>query len=100
MPKIHKVRIETTNADVNVEKQGVYSEEKYEKHTNVEYKQFNPTLQDIRKIAIKSTMKLPINNANKQVLVKLNKQVLVSPEFLELWEKVKYKTKYRFKLDE
>ena len=45
-------------------------------------------------------MKLPINNANKQVLVKLNKQVLVSPEFLELWEKVKYKTKYRFKLDE
>ena len=51
-------------------------------------------------ISLKSTMKLPINNANKQVVVKLNKQVLVSPEFLELWEKIKYKTKYRFKLDE
>ena len=61
---------------------------------------FENAKNNINNIVIKSTMKLPINNANKQVLVKLNKQVLVSPEFLELWEKVKYKTKYRFKLDE
>ena len=58
MPTIYKVRIVTKNADINVEKQGVYSEEKYETHTNVEYKQFNPTLQDIRKIAIQSKTNL------------------------------------------
>lgn len=61
---------------------------------------FENAKNNINNIVLKSTMKLPINNANKQVVVKLNKQVLVSPEFLELWEKVKYKTKYRFKLDE
>ena len=61
---------------------------------------FENAKNNINNIVLKSTMKLPINNANNQVVVKLNKQVLVSPEFLELWEKVKYKTKYRFKLDE
>lgn len=61
---------------------------------------FENAKNNIQNIVLKSTMKLPINNANKQVVVKLNKQVLVSPEFLELWEKVKYKTKYRFKIDE
>lgn len=61
---------------------------------------FENAKNNINNIVLKSTMKLPINNANKQVVVKLNKQVLVNPEFLELWEKIKYKTKYRFKLDE
>ncbi|WP_250278600.1 restriction endonuclease [[Clostridium] colinum] len=61
---------------------------------------FENAKDNINNIVLKSTIKLPINNANKQVVVKLNKQVLVSPDFLELWEKIKYKTKYRFKLDE
>ncbi len=61
---------------------------------------FQNAKNDIQNIVLKSAIKLPINNANKQVLVKLKKQVLISPEFLELWEKIKYKTKYRFKLDE
>lgn len=61
---------------------------------------FESAKNDINNIILKSSMKLPINNSNKEVVVKLNKQVLVSEEFLELWEKVKYKTKYRFKLDE
>ena len=61
---------------------------------------FENVKNNISNVVLKSTMKLPINNANKQVVVKLNKQVLVSPDFLELWEKIKYKTKYRFKLDE
>lgn len=61
---------------------------------------FESAKNHINNIILKSSMKLPINNSNKEVVVKLNKQVLVSEEFLELWEKVKYKTKYRFKLDE
>lgn len=61
---------------------------------------FENVKNNISNVVLKSTIKLPINNANKQVVVKLNKQVLVSQDFLELWEKIKYKTKYRFKLDE
>jgi type III restriction enzyme len=37
-------------------------------------------------------------NEDKQV-VKINKQVLLSPEFKELWDKVKYKTTYSVKFD-
>ena len=53
MPKINKVRIETKNVDIDITKDGVYSEEKYEKFTNIE-KIFKPTMQDIKNIAIKS----------------------------------------------
>ncbi len=42
------------NANIDIKKDGVYSEEQFEQFTNVEYKQFNPTIQDIRKIAIQS----------------------------------------------
>lgn len=37
-------------------------------------------------------------NEDKQV-VKINKQVLLSPEFKELWDKVKYKTTYSVRFD-
>ena len=61
---------------------------------------FENARENIVNIVLKSNLKLPISNDNKRVKVKLNKQVLVSKEFLELWDKVKYKTKYRFKLNE
>src|SRR5690606_15558401 len=37
-------------------------------------------------------------NEDKQV-VKINKHVLLSPEFKELWDKVKYKTTYSVRFD-
>lgn len=57
---------------------------------------FSQAREQIQNIILNSNVKLNIVNANKQVIVKLNKQVLISPEFLELWEKIKFKTKYRF----
>jgi type III restriction enzyme len=37
-------------------------------------------------------------NEDKQV-VKINKQILLSPEFKELWDKIKYKTTYSVRFD-
>ena len=33
------------------------------------------------------------------MVVRLNKQVMLSPEFLELWSKIKQKTAYRVSID-
>ena len=41
----------------------------------------------------------PIRDASKDVVVRLNKQVIVSPEFMELWKKIKQKTAYRVDID-
>ncbi|MFI1589607.1 type III restriction-modification system endonuclease [Streptomyces halstedii] len=38
---------------------------------------------------------LPIKNADKKKTVKTRKAVLDSPEFKELWERIKYRTTYR-----
>ncbi|MBP3925060.1 DEAD/DEAH box helicase family protein [bacterium] len=40
-----------------------------------------------------------IRDANKEVSVKLKKEVLISPEFRELWDKIKQKTTYRVQID-
>ena len=56
MPKIHKIRIVTKNANISIKKDGVYSEEQFEQFTNVEYKQFNPTLENLWEIAEKSSV--------------------------------------------
>lgn len=41
-----------------------------------------------------------IRDASKDVVVKLKKQAIVSPEFMELWNKIKQKTTYRVQFDE
>lgn len=41
----------------------------------------------------------PIRDASRDVMVRLNKQVLLSPEFMELWDKIKQKTVYRVQVD-
>ena len=41
----------------------------------------------------------PIRDASRDVVVRLNKQVILSPEFLELWNKIKQKTAYRVNID-
>lgn len=40
-----------------------------------------------------------IRDANKEVTVKLKKQAILSPEFKELWDKIKQKTTYRINID-
>lgn len=40
-----------------------------------------------------------LRDANKEVTVKLKKQALISPEFRELWDKIKQKTTYRVNFD-
>ena len=43
--------------------------------------------------------KPPLRDASREVVVRLNKQVLISPEFRELWDKIKQKTTYRVRFD-
>ena len=40
-----------------------------------------------------------VRDASRDVVVKLNKQVMLSPEFMELWGKIKQKTTYRVHID-
>lgn len=47
----------------------------------------------------KADSKPPIRNASRDVVVKLKKQVVLSPEFMELWSKIKHKTTYRVAID-
>lgn len=42
---------------------------------------------------------LEIHDANKKERVKRNSKVFYSPEFFELWDKIKYKTRYELKFD-
>jgi|LSQX01.3.fsa_nt_gb type III restriction enzyme len=47
----------------------------------------------------KSDTRPPIRDASRDVVVRLNKQVMLSPEFHELWGKIKQKTTYRVRID-
>lgn len=49
---------------------------------------------------IKNTQKrLPILNRGDRTKIELNKQVYLSPEFKDLWDRIKYKTIYRLNFD-
>lgn len=41
----------------------------------------------------------PIRDASRDVVVRLNKKAILSPEFMELWDKIKQKTTYRVQID-
>jgi len=41
----------------------------------------------------------PIRDATREVTVHLKKQAILSPEFVELWDKIKQKTTYRVQID-
>ena len=47
----------------------------------------------------KADNKPVIRDSSKEVIVRLKKKVIVSPEFLELWNKIKQKTTYRVQFD-
>ena len=40
-----------------------------------------------------------IRDASRDVTVRLNKQVMLSPEFMEIWDRIKQKTSYRVAVD-
>lgn len=53
----------------------------------------------VESIIKQTNYKQPLNNGSNEVTVKLKKQILVSPEFTELWDKIKQKTTYRVGFD-
>ena len=62
-------------------------------------KKFEAARERLESIVKKTDNKLPIRDDSKEVIVRLNKQVMLSPEFIELWNKIKQKTAYRVQID-
>ena len=60
---------------------------------------FEAAREKFESIISRADKRPPLRDASKDVMVKLKKQVLLSPEFLELWNKIKQKTTYRVKVD-
>ncbi len=57
-------------------------------------------LDAVQKALEKASKNKPvINDASKEVKITLKKQVILSPEFNELWDKIKQKTTYRVNFD-
>jgi type III restriction enzyme len=62
-------------------------------------KKFEAARKRFEEIIVAADRKPPIRDASRDVTVRLNKQVMLSPEFLELWDKIKQKTAYRVNVD-
>lgn len=61
--------------------------------------EFNPELDAIYSVLRKLAGRLDIKNADDRITIKPNKARLLSPEFQELWERIKHKTTYRVDFD-
>ena len=62
-------------------------------------KKFEAARERLESIVNKANSKISISDESKDVVVRLNKQVMLSPEFMELWNKIKQKTAYRVQID-
>lgn len=62
-------------------------------------KKFEAAKKRFEQIISKADKKPPIRDASRDVVVRLKKQVTESPEFLELWQRIKQKTVYRVNID-
>lgn len=62
-------------------------------------KKYEAARSRFEEIITNADRKPPVNNASNEVFVRINKQVMVSPEFMELWNKIKQKTAYRVSID-
>ena len=60
---------------------------------------FEPLLPQITEILRKAAGRLEIKNADERRPVPLRKEVYLSPEFKELWDRIKHKTTYRVQFD-
>lgn len=61
---------------------------------------FEPAREQLITAIRHADTKPPVRDAARDVTVRLKKEVTVSPEFLELWDKIKHKTTYRVQIDE
>ena len=62
-------------------------------------KKYEAAKSRIEQIVAQLDRKPPLRDASRDVTVRLNKQVLLSPEFTELWNKIRQKTTYRVSID-
>lgn len=64
--------------------------------------EFAPYKVQIEEICLKASGKLPLHNKRERRDAALNKEVYLSPDFKELWDRIKWKTTYRvdFSTDE
>lgn len=53
----------------------------------------------VKEILRKLAGKLDVKNADDRNLIKVRKEVLYSPEFKDLWDRIKHKTTYRVQFD-
>lgn len=53
----------------------------------------------VKSILLKVAGRLNVRDANSRTRVNLNKQVYLSPEFKELWDRIKFKTTFRVDFD-
>lgn len=62
-------------------------------------KKFEAARARFEQIIANADRRPPIRDASRDVSVKLNKQAMLSPEFMELWDRIKQKTTYRVAVD-
>lgn len=62
-------------------------------------KKFEAARAKFEQIIANADRRPSIRDASKDVSVKINKQAMLSPEFMELWDKIKQKTTYRINVD-
>lgn len=62
--------------------------------------QYEEIKEEIINVIKKSTRRLPIENTKDKVVIKPRKEVLLSPEFKDLWDRIKQKTTYRVEFND
>ena len=62
-------------------------------------KKFEAARSRFENIITRADQKPPLRDAAREVTVRLNKQVLISPQFQELWNRIKQKTAYRVEIN-
>ncbi|MGV7004607.1 type III restriction-modification system endonuclease [Desulfovibrio sp. QI0442] len=62
-------------------------------------KEFDEQKTEIKAILHKLSGRLEVKNADERVMIKPNKERFLSPEFKELWNRIKHKTTYRVDFD-
>lgn len=62
-------------------------------------KKFEAARSRFEHIITRADQRPPLRDASREVTVRLNKQVLISPEFRELWDRIKQKTAYRVQIN-
>ncbi|MEG2524022.1 MAG: DEAD/DEAH box helicase family protein [Oscillospiraceae bacterium] len=58
-------------------------------------KKYEAARERFEQIIANADRRPPVRDASRDVVVRINKQLMISPEFLELWSKIKQKTVYR-----